>query len=474
MKNNVKLSILLLIVSVLYSKGQEINKKKFFVLSDLKVNQLMAGDVCESVGLKERVMKHKRLSVQGWSKKEEVFKWPVKTNKKGKAEICLLVQAPVDNTVFVLSSSKETVKVKSARGWQRITTSLELNKNEDLITLGLENDIVGEKTASIISIEVITNKHLPTYKKQLQGFKDDLGDVSWFQEAGYGIMFQWGFWGYPKEGKERKPWKDVYRDFDIEAFADKMQKMNPGYLIWSITWRGSRYAMPLQSVDKIMGSKDFTMEYDFTGKLIDALNKRNIPVMFYFHPGHEEKEYWDKIGGHLKDRSKFVESNIAIWTEIGERYGKKLAGWFLDDGMATHYPTDFYPYVKALKAGHPGRLVSFNPWVLANCTPFEDVFMGEAGPSGKLENGYMTTGAYKGLMSHYMFIFDGLEGINVWGIFRPNQVIKTPPYYKNPSHWQNKVDIAKKTKSPMSFCIMMYEDGTLKKETVDLISKLKR
>ena len=248
MKNHSKLSIVLIIVSVLIANGQSINKGKEFVLLDSKVNVLMAGDVCESIGLKERRIKFKRMSVQGWSKKKEVFRWPVKTTKKGKADIAILVQSPAENTVFVLSSGLETVKVKSKKGWQRINTSLELNKKEDLITLALEKDLPeGVKTASIISIEVITKKYLPTFQKQLQGFKDDLGDASWFQEAGYGIMFQWGFWGYPQHG-ERKAWKDVYRDFDIEAFADKMKKINAGYVIWSITWRGSRYAMPLQSV----------------------------------------------------------------------------------------------------------------------------------------------------------------------------------------------------------------------------------
>ena len=283
-------------------------------------------------------------------------------------------------------------------------------------------------------------------------------------------MFQWGYWGYPQHG-ERKAWKDVYRDFDIEAFADKMKKLNPGYVIWSITWRGSRYAMPLQSVENIMGSKDFTMDYDFTGKLIDALNKRNIPVMFYFHPGHEEKEYWAKI---TTSREKYAESNKAIWSEIGEKYGDKLAGWFIDGSMVIHYPTDFYSYVKALKTGNPKRLVSFNPWVFANVTPFEDVHFGEAGPNGTLKNGYLTSGSSKGLMSHHMFIFDNMENSNEWGINRKNAKIVPPHHHDEPQYWQDKIDSAKSSKCPMSFCIMMYEDGTLNQETVNLLSKMKR
>ena len=47
--------------------------------------------------------------------------------------------------------------------------------------------------------------------------------------------------------------------------------INPGSIIWSVTWRGSRFAVPLKSVEQIMGSKEFTMDYDCLGTLTDAL-----------------------------------------------------------------------------------------------------------------------------------------------------------------------------------------------------------
>ena len=247
-----------------------------------------------------------------------------------------------------------------------------------------------------------------------------------------------------------------------------MKSLNPGYIVWSVSWRGSRFAAPLHSVEQIMGSKEFTMEYDFLGKLTDALTKRHIPVMLYYHPGSEEKEYWKTVWHGQEDRKVWEDANAAIWTEIGQRLGSKLSGWFVDDGMVHYYPADFYRYAKALKAGNPKRLIAFNDWVFCNCSPFEDMTMGEVGPEGKLAGGRLATGKDRGLMPHSMTILDGPD----WGVHRKNTVIK--PVAKSLARWQQKVDQAKLDKSPISLAILMYEDGTLGPETEALLQQLKR
>lgn len=292
--------------------------------------------------------------------------------------------------------------------------------------------------------------------------------MKWFKNAGFGLMFQWGNWGYPASGERKTPWNKVYEDFDIEAFANKMKALDPGYIIWSITWRGSRFSAPLKSVDGIMGSKDFTMEYDFLGKLTDALTERGIPVFLYYHPGTEEPEFWKTIWQGPEKREVFEKANIAIWTEIGERLGTKLSGWFVDDGMVQLYPADFVAYIRALKAGNPQRLVSFNAWKFPNCTPYEDLSMGEGDISGAVKDGVLLSGPIKGLMAHYMTILDGPD----WGVWKPNTVILKPG--GTVASWQQKINAGKRNGYPISLCVLMYEDGSLGKETEVLLKGLKR
>jgi hypothetical protein len=217
-----------------------------------------------------------------------------------------------------------------------------------------------------------------------------------------------------------------------------------------------------------MGSKDFTMEYDFLGKLTDALTKRGIPVLFYYHPGAEEPAYWGKVWHGRQDLKTWEEANVEIWTEIGERYGDKISGWFVDDGMVLYYPSDFYRYSKALKAGNPKRITTFNPWIFPNVSPFNDMTMGEGSCSGIIQGDRLISGPNKGLIPHTMKILDGPD----WGIWQPNTKIQTPP--GSVEYWQATVDQAKKNKHPISLCILMYEDGTLGEATETLLKQIKR
>ena len=217
-----------------------------------------------------------------------------------------------------------------------------------------------------------------------------------------------------------------------------------------------------------MGSKDYTMDYDFLGKLTNALHKRNIPLFLYYHPGAEEPKFWEKVWhGHEKSQH-FQECNILIWTEIGKRLGTKLAGWFVDDGIVQFYPADFYAYEKALTAGNPKRLTTFNPWIFPNCSPFDDISMGEGHAPGSIEKGTFINGPTKGLLAHTMTIMDGPD----WGIWNKNQVINPP--HGDLKHWQNKVKLAKAQQHPISLCILMYEDGSLGEKTENILMKLKR
>ena len=215
-------------------------------------------------------------------------------------------------------------------------------------------------------------------------------------------------------------------------------------------------------------SKDFTMEYDFLGKLADALHKRGIPLFLYYHPGAEEPEFWSKVWKGQAQRQHYQDCNIKIWTEIGQHLGTKLAGWFIDGGIAQHYPADFYAYKKALTAGNPKRLTTCNPWIFPNCSPFDDMSMGENHAPGKKENGVFVNGPTKGLMPHTMLVMNGPG----WGVYKENQIAKSPR--GGLQYWQERVDQAKATQHPVSLCILMYEDGTLGEETESILKKLKR
>jgi hypothetical protein len=269
-------------------------------------------------------------------------------------------------------------------------------------------------------------------------------------------------------------------DFNLEKFADMVQSTGAGYVIWSATWRAYYFPAPIQAIERIMPGR--TSKRDQIGELADALNRRGIKLMLYYHCGYGDREWQTRNFGtndanQIGTDALFRKNWIAIITEVGERYGSRLAGWFIDEGW---YPSPFEEQNRALKAGYSGRIVSFNDWVRPRLTDFEDVEFGEGFNSlnngaGKLfpdgppvgGDGIYAGGPHKGLQAHGMFVLDGAGYGSEWGIWRPDTTIAKPSFTS-----EQIVDMAKYAKAhhvALSFNLLMYEDGTVSPASLDAV-----
>ena len=98
---------------------------------------------------------------------------------------------------------------------------------------------------------------------------------------------------------------------------------------------------------------------------IAELNKRGIKLILYYHVGHgdlPDTNWWDRNWNpnwveENYDKSLFFKNWQNIITEVGERYGEKLAGWLFDDDCVI-YPADYETLGQATKAGNSERLVA--------------------------------------------------------------------------------------------------------------------
>jgi hypothetical protein len=258
------------------------------------------------------------------------------------------------------------------------------------------------------------------------------------------------------------------------------------YVIWSMTWWTYDVCAPINPVDQIVGNGSRTSSRDLIGEVATALKKENIRFMLYYHCGHGDRSvgddptsWWGKqqfpaeefTSRGTGDRSVFFNNWIKVITEVGNRYGTKLDGWFFDDGL-IYYPAPFERLGQAAKAGNPARLISYNPWVAVRNTDFQEVWMGENhhgepmfGSSGNGGDGIFTDGPLKGLLQHCMFTME-----QDWGVHMPNQPIKTAVTTEQAISW---VRSASQRGVPLSFNLMMWEDQTFSQASLDVLKDLK-
>ena len=256
-------------------------------------------------------------------------------------------------------------------------------------------------------------------------------DPAWFQQARYGVMVHWTKESAPLRG-EPVPYAQAVEAFDVEAFADRMRRTGAGFVVLTTTHALHYFPAPLAALDRALPGR--TARRDLVADLADALGRRGMKLMLYYHLGAANDPAWlDASGYREPDTSRF----FALWrdmiAEAGNRYGERLAGWWFDEGATSYYgrSAPWESLALAAKAGNPRRLVTFNAWELINPTAFHDFCAGEGcqeprGFAGLLQpggDGRYPAGTHAGLQASACLIAE-----TDWGHFRRDTPLPAPKW----------------------------------------------
>jgi hypothetical protein len=452
------------------------------------VNVLKANVAARSASLAESAPKG--FWIQSWNDPQQTFAWTVQLPQTGEYSVSVLVSGAPGGQIEIASRlGAITLTIPDGNdhwgnNWNKIPVPgwLTLPQGTSTVTVrspnpaGIATNRNNYKGMALMSLELIARSRKASIERRI---RDSRSSAKWLADAQYGLMFQWGEWGYPEHG-EAKPWPKMIDDFNVVKFAEMVQSTGAGYVIWSATWRTYYFPAPIQAIERIMPGR--TSKRDLIGELAEALNRRGIKLMLYYHCGYGDRE-WQTHNFGTNDADQigtdalFRKNWISIMTEVGERYGSRLAGMFIDEGW---YPSPFEEQDRALKVGYPGRIVSFNDWVRPRLTDFQDVEFGEAfnglnNGAGKLfpdgppvgGDGVYVEGPHKGLQAHGMFILDGAGYGPEWGIWRPDTSIAKPKFTSE--QIVNMAKYAKAHRVALSFNLLMYEDGTVSPASLDAV-----
>ena len=357
-------------------------------------------------------------------------------------------------------------------GWNRMPIgTLYLPAGTSTITLRASK--VGGDLA-LYSLELVQ----PEVERALREKAEKLrSSTEWLAKAKYGLFFHWTSglktdeaWKatWPRRG-ERKPFPENVEAFGVNAFVDMVRETGAGYIIFSATWASHCFPAPIKEIDKIMPGR--TSKRDLIGEIANGLEKHGIKLMLYYHPGDS---VWRE-----KTKGSFIDNWEAVISEVGRRYGTKLAGWWFDGG-AGYYQSNmpFDRMAEAAKAGNPDRLITYNNgnfW--PKLTDFQDYLAAEGAhfwvdqsllrylPKGG--SGIFVGGRHKGLQAHQSFPLEEYG----WIHNRPNEEISRPVWDKDLLVIQVKEAIERKFVPSMA--IAVYEDGTASPQTLELLRALR-
>ena len=405
--------------------------------------------------------------------------WTVNVDQGGAYNAMLMVNTGVASQNFALSVDGGTPTSFTVGGgsWTRANAGT-ITLPTGVHTLNLTT--AGPGAANVKALELLPAAAATAYTSRVAAYKVS---TTHFANADYGLMFQYGPWGFPSNGGAALPINQQAANFNVPAFVSMVKSTGAKYVIWSLTWYTYQMDAPNATVNALVGETNRTATTDLVGNVAAALAAQGIDFYLYYHSGsdtqapagYDSTDWWQAqkwpatwSSAGWGDRSTFFNNWKNVVSTLGTRYGSLLKGWFFDDGGMLYYGAPFESLATAARAGNPSRLVSYNSWVLSNITDFEDVAFGEvcnAGGAPVGGTGQITSGPEPGLQGHCMVPME-----NDWGIHYQGQTIGSPNYTI-----QSAVALVSNNSLrgfPTSFALMMYEDGTVSPASLSVLKGL--
>ncbi len=162
--------------------------------------------------------------------------------------------------------------------------------------------------------------------------------------------------------------------FNVTSFAAAAAAASASFVVFTATWASFYLPAPIVAVDDILPGR--TSQRDLLGDIIQALQERGIQLILYLHYGKDDPQWWSASRFPSSD---WWKSWCDIVREIGQRYGKNLSGWWIDDGSTGYYPwrAPFRKMWRALKHGNRDRIVGYNQYYFPTPTKLQDFIAGE-------------------------------------------------------------------------------------------------
>jgi len=283
------------------------------------------------------------------------------------------------------------------------------------------------------NLELIPSDAVDALLNEASLAKSNRSDASWMHENGmYGLMVHFTMETMNDPASSTVSYWDAINSFDVEKFADMCAKYKFGYVIFTTNHQYPHMPAPIAEWEVL--HPGWTTERDLIGEIAEALEARGgIRLILYLAshlvgcPGGDPKSptnmckdtqwlqshEWDPSGS-LDPRSPtlLVADNAKILRALGNRYGCKVAGFWLDgwDLIPESYPeVDFSSVYDSAKAGYSDRIVAYNRWIFPTISAFQDYWAGEIDSPEKIDIGPNGLGKYPpgfGMTFHSLIAFE--------------------------------------------------------------------
>lgn len=316
-----------------------------------------------------------------------------------------------------------------------------------------------DDTVAIRALELIPLANAPDARDEIERAEAARPDTDWFSDLRYGLMFHWTSQAAPRAGASQN-YATAVAEFNVQAFVQMVASTGADYIIFTTNHAAPHFPAPLSEWEKLHPGQ--TTERDLVRELADELDKHDIALILYFATHiYADLEH--------ADRTHFTDANVRLLSEVGERYGRSIAGFWLDGWYQAAEKYGDLPYkevYRASKAGNADRLLALNSWIYPIVTPWQDYWAGETFsiptvPSARI----IDDGPGTGLRYHALLALEGEWVHTAHDTPIPAPVLDTGELLKFIN--------ASAGKGPVTLNVLIYQDGTISEPSMNVLRQVR-
>jgi len=170
--------------------------------------------------------------------------------------------------------------------------------------------------------------------------------------------------------------------FNVVEVARQAKETGAAWFLFTLHHESWIMMAPNSTYDRILGTGEYTSARDVPLELAKQLNNSNIKLMLYVNlrlsPKSAVSPYVRNKMGGWPPNDKLIENVAAVYREYSLRYGKNVAGWWVDGARLPEYRNSpnrerwFKMIADAFRAGNPEAIVAFNPGIEVSRYSLED------------------------------------------------------------------------------------------------------
>jgi hypothetical protein len=413
------------------------------------------------------------------------IKWNVTAVEEGEYDLFISCAVPVPSCHLEVISGRTSVKSdlkftegvyrSSDGGWSvnfekiRLDGRLHLTCGINPVTLQVSgadtDDVVRVRCLEILPASA--NAEMTAAEESARAYR---ASTDWFVKAGYGAMFHWTDLTQPRDGM-KKPYPEAVSAFDVDAFARLTGEIGAAYVIFTLNHARPHCPAPIQSWEAI--HPGWTTRRDLIGDIESALEKRGIRLILYVNsPVLTNFGKTGETGLYelTFSEEQFTEIHKNVLSEIGSRYGEKLAGYWFDSwyqSLAAYPDVPIEAIYRYCKVGYPGRITAFNFWTFPVLTPWQDYWAGELyALQNPFESRYIQRGAGAGFQAHGM--------VSMLPSWVHSEAGPIPPPQFGTEDLIAHVKANMEHQAVTTINIGIYQEGTIEQSSLDMMRQLRR